>query len=181
MIILRQKEFARRNYEGLNKVQQKELKEARSKLAKELLERKKSSNEFYNYGNSLAKDVYNSEINLKKKLMDGGVLDDFPKTKARLEGAEDKLKHKLDENLRSRNESHKKDIDRINESAEQIEKSIRNQSFKTKVKNYKKALWNGEVGKLGKTGNRALMIGIPTLTVAGGTALALRKKNKKEE
>jgi len=42
-----------------------------------------------------------------------------------------------------------------------------------------KKAWNGEIG-MGKTGNRAAMIGIPILA-AGGTALALRKKNKKEE
>jgi len=41
-----------------------------------------------------------------------------------------------------------------------------------------KKAWNGEVGKLGKTGNRALMVATPILA-AGGTALALRKKREK--
>jgi hypothetical protein len=41
-----------------------------------------------------------------------------------------------------------------------------------KVGNYTKKAWNGEVGKLGKTGNRALMIGAPV--VATGTPIVAK-------
>ena len=67
---------------------------------------------------------------------------------------------------------------KLDEWGNEMRNKFKNVGKECRPNNVFKRAWNGEVG-LGKTGNRAAMIGIPV--AAAGTALALRKKKKEKE
>lgn len=178
MIILRQKIFF--DYSKYTKEEAAKIKEGRDILAAELKAKRGVSQAVYEGSKSGINDVYEpfikSETDKRKRV--------------NLELSKEK---ELKEAMQKRNADYEK---LLKESAK--EKSKITSKYQNKIKNsqpvqqvanntkqktsgFIKKAWNGEVGKLGKTGNRALMIGVPTLSVAGGTALALRKKNNKKE
>ena len=184
MIILRQKEFARKDYKGLNKVQKLELRERRNELAKELMKRRKEHNKELLELDK--KDSENSKQNLeilsnyRKKLW--GEDSEIYKKKMK-EFEEEQRKRASDykrSNMECRNSLHDFSSKQAQREADSIREEIKNQSFIRKFKNYNKALWNGDVG-LSKGANRAIMISAPTTLAAGIGLAAYRHKKKKNE
>ena len=185
-----QREFARKDYEGLNKVQQIELKERRGEIAKKLNRSRKFQNEI------LLKDLKRNDEEYQKNIEDHK---NFRKKLRETLGLNPKNSEEEKENLerfirdtaeplrksgrksafRSRDRWNQINLDDARRYADEAREDILNQSSRIKYRNYKKALWNGKVG-LGKGANRALMIGIPVATAAG-SALAIHKHRKKKK
>ncbi len=100
MIILRQKQFSRRDYEGLDERAKEVLKLTRSKQAKQLNESRNKSNELVN---KQMKDLkvasdYRAKNDLTNHLMKGGRYDEYYKT---LEDAHGKDAAKMVKKLES--------------------------------------------------------------------------------
>ena len=82
MIILRQKDFARANYEGLTKRGQNWLKKERNKMAKTLKENRRKINTLENYRvgeidldpHGTIRDYNGNLVNMKRHLVDGPIV-----------------------------------------------------------------------------------------------------------
>lgn len=185
MIIFRQLEFARRDYEGLNEVQKLELRKRRDELAKKLMEKRRRNNLALEQDQLRDKKDYENILESLKRYRKKLWGEDSEEYKEKMKKSEEDLKKtlkgRLQNNIESRNTMHTIFQKNIEDSAERERDYIKNQSFLRKVGNYNKALWNGDVG-LSKGANRALMIGVPT-AIAAGTGLAIHKhsKNKKKK
>jgi hypothetical protein len=177
MIILRQKIFF--DYSKYTPEEEAIVRAKRKETAKYLLEQRKKANDTLKKEQSIYKANFTpmssdtpqdaAEIISRRNKLNSQALNKRNETYDRLLQYSKQRQELTDQGIDlKRNGSRAKTIaDKINEN-----KQLSGTGFI-------KRAWNGEVG-LGKTGNRAAMIGIPIIA-ATGTALALRKKKKEEQ
>ena len=160
MIILRQKEYARRDYEGLSEEQKMVLEKKRGEIAKRLNAERNTINENYRKRNyqSFASSVYNDK---------------------------DRQKMNLEKSTKLRNEDHSKALKSAKMEALKAKTRIKSSTPKPNptttpkqkevAEGFIKRNWN----KLG-TGGKIAAVAIPSVA-AIGTGIAVRNKNKKED
>lgn len=186
MIILRQKEYAKRDYEGLNEGQAFMKRQERSKLAKELLKARKSQD-------SQAKKVMSALSTSGRKTYTGGYIDlsgkqhdvatmgfdkplDFKKVKELQKGdrmiQNAELLRESDIRKREINDKFKRKDNPFNKT----KTNTPNTKQKEATEGFIKRNWN----KLGKGGKIAVGTGLAA-TTALGTGLAIKKHNDKKK
>lgn len=160
MIILRQKEYARRDYEGLNEEQKIVLEKKRGEIAKRLNTERNTINKNYRERNyqSWANPIYNDKDRQKRNLEKS--------TKLRNEDYSKALKSAEMEALKAKTEI-KSSTPKPNPTTTPKQKEV--------AEGFIKRNWN----KLG-TGGKIATVAIPT-AAAIGTSIAVRNKNKKED
>jgi len=180
MIILRQKEFARRDYEGLTEGQAGALRQQRAQLARKARAARARLNEAHSHegwtgnnsrvnfefdlnGNSKrTKSTYNHPLSLKE-------IKEQQNWDRKIQN-----EHLLDE-IKAEKENIKEGVKKIGQPKKLNSESQQTQKTIGGVVNKAKGAWS----KLGK-GGKAAVIGVPVAVAAIGTGMAIKNKKKKE-
>ena len=152
MIILRTKDFSKKDYEGLSKHQQKVLKRLRNDKAKELRDNRKAFEAAQKMDKETTGNIGNVEINVNKlKYKSGSKPNGSSMNKTAIENY-------------------------LKDSAEDAKRYRKFVEENVPKDGLMKRGWN----KLGK-GGKAAVIGVPVAAAAIGTGMAIKNRKKKEQ